>query len=131
MGVPVHGNSPKLIGHVLEGARLQGFVCDGVPVPGAAVIYLMVAGVWHRLAMDHGTVHWHQEDKEPKTWSIAEEAWEYPVRELPGAQDLLGVTISSFVISGDGDVASVEVSFENGRSLLFSGKGDENAAHAV
>ena len=131
MSVPVHGQPPDLIGRVLEGVRLQGFVCCGEPVAGAKVIFLKVAGAWHRLAIDHGTVHWRREDKEPRAWSVPEKGWEYPVGEVPGAQELLGVPVSSMVISGEDDTASVEVFLENGRKLLFAGKGDENGAHAV
>lgn len=100
-------------------------------MPGADVFFLKAAGAWHRLAIDHGTVHWRREDNEPKTWSVPEEDWEYPVGEFPGAHQLLGLRIASVVISGSVDAATVEMVLENGRSLLFTGKGDQNAAHAV
>jgi hypothetical protein len=131
MNVPVHGEPPDLVGSVLEGVRLQSFVCDGVLVQGASVVFLKVAGCWHRLAIDHGTVHWRREENEPSTWSAQEGVWEYPVRELADAKELLGIPISSLATTGIDDVASVELLLENGRRLRFAGKGDENALDAV
>jgi hypothetical protein len=131
MSVPVYGSPPEFTGRMLDAVRLQGFVSRGVLVPGATVVYLKIEGAWYRVAVDHGTVHWHREEMEPKTWSVPEQGWEYPVRDFPGAHEILGVPIASVSTSGGSEEACVAFLFENGRKLVFAGTGDENAVSAV
>jgi hypothetical protein len=127
----VLGKQPVLLGRVLDAARVQGFITAGELVPGACVLYLNVASEWHRLVIDHGTVHWHQENSEPKTWFVREQAWEYPISDLERADQVIGSPISAFDITGDDDNLMVRLSFSNGRKLFYTAQGDINAVHVA
>ena len=131
MSIPVHGSAPHLVGHTLEDVRQGSFAEDGVPIQGACWLYLKSQGAWFRLVLDWGTVHWYSEELEPKTWSIPNKGWTYPVRELEGARAFIGSLVSSLVYTGGGDTARVTICFENGKNLIFTGTGDVNECLAV
>ena len=124
IALDVFGQPPSLEGAVCSGLIIQSFVADGVVVSSANVTYLKVGEVWHRLALDAGTIHWRRQLAEPETWDVKERGWSYPHTNLGVKEELLGDTITELLSSGDSSGCRVEFRFRSGRRLVLEEQQD-------
>jgi hypothetical protein len=118
---------PDLAGQRIEGLIFEGFVHRGQRVNSVNVVYLKTDGVWTRLALDAGTVHWREEPSEPQPWAVAEEGWDYPHTDAGSEYQLLGAEIASLASVQTGNAITVELRFSDGRRAIFRNASDHTS----
>src|SRR4249920_4107637 len=99
--VETYGSTPLVEGRRCDGLICEQFWVDGVVHSSASVTYLNVEGVWHRLAVDHPTLHWHTQSEAPRPWAVSEEHWEYPHVDVGILAKVAGNLIRSIETSSD------------------------------
>jgi hypothetical protein len=116
-----YGPEPQVAGKQCDGLICEQFIADGVLVSTANVVYLKVEGSWHRLAIDHPTIHWRPQLAVPQPWSVAEKGWEYPHVDVAATSQLIGLTLLAIERTSDRSSTRVAIIFEGRRRIEIWG----------
>ncbi len=118
---------PDLAGARIEALLFEGFVHHGQRVNSVNVVYLKANGVWNRLTLDAGTVHWRQERNEPRPWTVPEEGWDYPHSDAGSEYKLLGAQIASIQSNETTNGIAVEIRLCDGRRAVIQNAEDHTS----
>ncbi len=118
---------PELAGACIEALVFEAFVCRGQRVSSVNVVYLKTRGIWNRLALDAGTVHWRKESGDPRPWAVPEEGWEYPHSDAGSEYKLLGAEIASLRTVQVRNGVAVELRMSDGRLAVFQNAEDHTS----
>ena len=114
----IYGQVPHVSGVPLAGLVCEDFVLNGVRQSTANVVFVKLRERWHRFAVDPPTVHWRVQHEPPTPWSVAEENWDYPHRDVGTEFGLLGLRILEIEMMQIGETTRVCLRFEDGRAFV-------------
>lgn len=118
----INGEPPFLDDQRLDELKVQSFWYNGVLEEEANVIFLKVAGKWHRLYFDCGIIFWRPETKGPKEFNfINDDGSEssFPVINLGADRRLVGKIIESYTMEAIEGGSKVDFTFEGGEVINF------------
>ncbi|MBN9409186.1 MAG: hypothetical protein J0H69_08560 [Burkholderiales bacterium] len=128
--IETHGTVPSLRGLTCGGLFSQGAILGNVLIQDH-ILFIKASDVWHRLVIDNGVVFWRQQTVEPASWSIPEEGFHYPVRDVGSARGLLGLQFELLTQTRERSTTSVAFRFTNGRCIRFSECDDKTTLQIV
>lgn len=120
----INGTTPDLAGLICDGLIRQSYVYKGVLDVPAHAIYLLFAGIWHRLYFDCGIIFWRTQQERPKAWSVEEEGWGYPHSDLGAEAGVTGVRLDSYEMEPTLYGSKVTFCFANGRRIVVEDVND-------
>jgi hypothetical protein len=129
--VETFGNPRNHIGQQVQAVLAEAFVCKDNLVSSANVLFFKLSGVWYRVAIDAGTVHWKMQVNAPAPWSVAEEGWSYPHTDLGRQYGIAGCVLSDVNVSSQGNSVRVEFSFSTGRRVVLFNGNDSSSYHVA
>jgi hypothetical protein len=129
--VEVFGSPQDHIGQAVQAVVVEAFVYKGQLVSSANVLFLKLSGTWYRAAIDAGTFHWRIQGEAPAPWSVPEEGWSYPHKDLGQEFGLAASVLSSVNLSEQGNSVRAEFCFCNGRRLVLFNASDSSSYHVA
>ena len=121
----VVGVWPDLTGKTLDQLIAQESWFEGELDDEANVIWLQVAGDWHRLYFDNDAIYWATAPNGPRAKDAApDEEPEFPLNDLTAKFSLGGATVSSTNGQWIEDGTEVTLHFEGGKTVTFRNRFD-------
>ena len=104
-------------GCVCQHLICEGYVCGSDPVTDANVVFICVADEWCRFSIDCGVVFWRQQQDAPAPWSVPEEQWTYPHRNVGREFRLEGNVLVGVEIGRNQGQTHIALQFVDGRTF--------------
>lgn len=110
----VNGEQPEVAG--LECEELKVLECwrDGVLVEPASLIFIRVAGIWHRLHYAHGVIVWRTVLGEPMSLSFPTTSRAFEIVDVAERHNLKGQIMAGLECGAEPRGSSVCLRFEAG-----------------
>lgn len=123
----INGEPPALAGLTCDGLIRQSYVYKGELVAPAHTLYLLFAGVWHRLYFDHGIIFWRVQQTKPEAGSVTEEGWDFPHSDLGAEAGVTGIRLDGYTMDPTPHGSRVTLTFANGRRIAVEDDNDRTA----
>ncbi|WP_342241957.1 hypothetical protein [Inquilinus sp. OTU3971] len=127
----INGKPPDLAGLTCDGLIRQSYVHKGELDVPAHAIYLLFAGIWHRLYFDYGIIFWRTQQERPEAWSVEEEGWGYPHSDLGAEAGVTGVRLDGYEMEPMPYGSKVIFRFANGRRIVVEDVNDRTSYEVI
>jgi len=120
----IHGTQPSVEGLACEGLFAEEFWQNGNLASSANVVYFLVAGIWHRLAIDCGIIFWRLAKEVPKPYKMPELHAEVRIIDLGVQYGIKGKTLDSIQAAPIEGGSVVTLNFRGSKTIRFSNFND-------